>query len=301
MTPEQLAAEIENLIVGSSETFSSSIIRAQNRLYNRIIAVLKDLELDAEGYIKQSSVNRRILREAQDVFDTLIQDPVYRGAVNSQMSIIPKIDAMNTKYFIAISKVFSPGKNFIKDLQKQVIRDVNSNLLNEGLIVKVKQPLNSILSQNVNSGGNFSGFTDQVRNFIKGGEADGRLLNYTKTYVSDTLFAYARTWQQAVTVDLDLEFYLYSGGLTAAGRGSGGSRDFCIERTGNYYHQKEIESWAPLDWKGKNPNTTKSSIFTLLGGYNCRHSVIPVSDKMVPEDVIKRASEEGYYTKNPST
>lgn len=301
MTPEELAAEIENLIVGSAETFSASIIRAQNRLYNRIIAVLKDLELDSDGYIKQSSVNRRILREAQDVFDNLIQDPVYRGAVNSQMRIIPKIDAANTKYFVAISKVFSPSKNFIKDLQKQVIRDVNSNLLNEGLIVKVKQPLNSILSQNVNSGGNFAGFTDQVRNFIKGGEVEGRLLSYTKTYVSDTLFSYSRTWQQAVTVDLDLEFYLYSGGLISAGKGSSGSREFCIERSGEYFHKKEIESWADLDWKGKNPNTTRSSIFTLLGGYNCRHSLIPVSDTIVPKEVIDKAREEGYYTKNPST
>lgn len=297
MTPEELAAAIEELIVGSADLFSASMIRAQNRLYNRIIGVLKGLELDADGYIRQSSANRRILREAQNVFDQLIQDPVYRNAVNSQVSIIPKIDALNTKYFIAISKVFSPNKNFIKDLQKQIIRDVNLNLLNEGVIVNVKQPLNSILSQNVNSGGNFAGFTEQVRNFIKGTDVDGRLLRYAKTYVADTLFAYARTWQEAVTTDLDLEFYLYSGGLTAAGKGSGGSRDFCIERTGNYYHRKEIESWASLSWQGKNAATTKSSIFTLLGGHNCKHSVIPVSTKIVPDDVIQRAVEAGYYKK----
>lgn len=297
MTPEELAKAIEELIVGSAETFSASMIRAQNHLYNRIIAVLKDLELDPEGYIKQSSANRRILREAQNTFDELIQDPVYRNAVNSQMSIIPKIDAMNTKYFISISKVFSSNKNFIKDLQKQIIRDVNSNLLNEGVIVNVRQPLNNILSQNVNSGGSFAGFTEQVRNFIKGGEAEGRLLRYSKTYVSDTLFGYARTWQEAVTADLGLEFYLYAGGLTAAGKGSGGSREFCIERTGNYYHRREIESWASLSWQGKNSATTRSSIFTLLGGHNCRHSVIPVSDKIVPKDVITRAREAGYYKK----
>lgn len=297
MTPEDLAKAIEELIVGSAEDFSASMIRAQNRLYNRIIAVLKDLELDADGYIKQSSANRRILREAQNVFDQLIQDPTYRNAVNSQVSIIPKIDAMNTKYFVSVAKVFTSNKNFIKDLQKQVIRDVNTSLLNEGVIVNVKQPLNSILSQNVNSGGSFAGFTEQLRNFIKGGNAEGRLLQYTRTYVSDTLFAYARTWQEAVTTDLELEFYLYAGGLTASGKGSGGSREFCIERTGNYYHRKEIESWASLSWQGKNAATTKSSIFTLLGGHNCKHSVIPVSDKIVPEDVKQRARDEGYYKK----
>ena len=46
MTPEELAAQIEELIVGSADLFSASMIRAQNRLYNRIITVLKDLELD---------------------------------------------------------------------------------------------------------------------------------------------------------------------------------------------------------------------------------------------------------------
>lgn len=298
MTPEELAAEIESLIVGSAERFSASMIRAQNRLYNRIITTLKDLELDAEGYIKQSSVNRRILREAQNTFDEIIKDPAYKGAVESHLRIIPKIDALNTTYFTTIEKAFSSNKNFIKDLQKQVIRDVNANLLNEGVIVNVKQPLNTILSQNINSGGSFSGFNEQVRNFIKGTEgAEGRLLKYTRTYVSDTLFGYGRTWQEAVTADLALEFYLYSGGLTKAGKGSGGSRDFCIERTGKFYHRKEIEKWAALTWQGKNPNTTKSSIFTLAGGWNCRHSVIPVSEKIVPKEVIERAQGAGYLKK----
>ena len=297
MTPEELAAEIENLIVGSADKFSAAMIRAQNRLYNRIIATLKDLELDNEGYIKQSSANRRILREAQNTFDEIIKDPSYKGAVESHLRIIPKIDALNNTYFTTISEAFSSNKNFIRDLQKQVIRDVNANLLNEGVIVNVKQPLNSILNQNINSGGSFSGFNEQLRNFIKGSEVEGRLLRYTKTYISDTLFNYARTWQESVTADLDLEFYLYSGGLTKAGKGGGGSREFCIERTGNYYHRKEIERWANLDWKGKNPMTTKSSIFTLAGGFNCRHSVIPVSDKIVPKEVIQRAQSEGYIKK----
>lgn len=295
MTPEELAAEIENLIVGSAELFSASMIRAQNRLYNRIIAVLKDLELDSEGYIKQSAANRRILREAQDTFDRLIQDPVYKSAVNSQLKIIPKIDALNTTYFTSVSSVFSPNRAFIRDLQKQVIRDINANLLNEGLIVNVRQPLNNILSQNINSGGSFAGFNEQVRNFIKGNESDGRLFRYTKTYISDTLFSYARTWQEAVTTDLQLEFYLYAGGLTSPGKGSGGSRDFCKERTGQYFHRKEIESWAALSWQGKNPATTKSSIYILLGGFNCRHSLIPVSTKIVPPEDIERAITEGYY------
>lgn len=295
MTPEELAVEIENLVVSGIEGLSKSMIRAQNRLYRRIMGILKDLELDNDGYIKQSAANRRILRSAESVFDEFIKSPAYVGIIESQLAIIPAINAANTTYFTTISKAFSPDRNFIRDLQRQVIRDVNSMLLNEGVIVNVRQPLNVILNQNINSGGSFAGFTDQVRNFVTGdGRNEGRLLKYARTYVADTLFAYARTWQEAVTTDLALEFYLYSGGIISAGKGSSGTRPFCMERTGKYFHKKEIEGWADLEWKGKNPATTKSSIFTLLGGYNCRHSVIPVSRLIVPGDVIDRAIQQGY-------
>lgn len=296
MTPEELAAEIERLIVANNIKFAGIIGKVQGSIYNRIIGILKDLELDGEGYIKQSTANRKVLRTAQDAFDEIITNSPYQNAIESHLRVIPRLDKLNETYFKSVSDLFSPNRNFIKDLQKQVIRDVNTNLLNEGVIAQVKTPLNQILNVNVNTGGSFSGFQEQLRNFIKGNDlVEGRLLRYTTTYTADTLFNYSRGWQEAVTADLGLEFYLYSGGLTAKGKNSGGSREFCIDRVGKYYHRKEIESWAALDWKGKNPLTTKSSIFTFAGGYNCKHSMIPVSERIVPKEVIERAISEGYY------
>jgi len=297
MTPEELAAEIERLIVANSSNFAAIMTRVQGSiLYHRIITILKDLELDSEGYIKQSAANRRILRQAESVFDEVVKSPSYQKAVNESLEVIPDIDKNNEKYFKSISSVFSPNRTFIKELQRQVIRDVSAGLLNEGVIANVRIPLVQILNQNINSGGSFSGFQTQLQNFIKGDEGmEGRWLRYSKTFLSDTLFNYARSWQEAVTTDLGLEFYLYSGGVTLGGKGSSGSRDFCIERTGQYFHRKEVESWAELDWKGKNPLTTESSIFTLLGGYNCRHSLIPVHLSIVPKDVLERATEQGFY------
>jgi hypothetical protein len=298
MTPEELAEEIEKLITAANTRFAGTINTVQNQLYNKLTAILKDLELDADGYIKQNAANRKILRIAQNAFDEVIGNSNYQSAVESHLKVIPKVDALNTTYFTTIEEAFTSNKNFIRDLQKQVIRDINTYILQDGLTANVKLPLNEILNTNVNTGGSFSGFNEQLRNFIKGNDkVEGRLLRYTKTYVSDTLFNYSRAWMEAVTVDLELEFYLYSGGLTGKGKKGGGSREFCIERAGNYYHRKEIEAMAGLTWQGKNPNTTKSSIFVYLGGYNCRHSVIPVSEKIVPKIVIDRAVEAGYYNK----
>lgn len=280
MRPESLAEEIERLIQDASIKFTGIIGRIQNLLFNKLNIVIKDLELDSEGYIKQSSENRKILRKAESEFDATIKNSPLQSAVEDNLKVIPKLDKINTAYFTSISESFSANRNFIKDLQRQVIQNVNTYVLNDGLVANVKLPLNQILNTNINSGGSFSGFTEQLRAFIKGNdEVEGRLLRYTRTYVSDALFGYSRAWQQAVTADLGLKFYLYCGGLMDK------SRPFCIEHADNYYSHKEVEAWADLDWKGKNPLTTKSSIFILAGGFNCRHSIIPVSEIIVPEDV----------------
>jgi hypothetical protein len=73
------------------------------------------------------------------------------------------------------------------------------------------------------------------------------------------------------------------------------SRQFCQVRSGNFYHQKEVENWASLEWQGKNRLTTESSIFILAGGYKCGHSIIPVDISIVPKEVIDRNTENGNY------
>lgn len=295
MTPDELADQIASLIAGAEQRFTVAIGKIQAMLHRRLSLVLKDLSLDADGYIQQTAANRTILRQADGIFDEAIKSPSYQTAVEESLSVIPDIDSINQSYFETISKAFKPNRVFIKSLQQQVIKDINTYLLQDGLQANIRLPLNQILNQNINSGGSFSGMLDQLKKFVVGDQNEGRLMRYARTYLSDTLFNYSRAYQEAVTADLGLEFYLYMGGLTKSGKHSEGSREFCIERAGKYYHKKEIEGWAHLTWKGKNPDTTESSIFVYAGGYNCRHSIIPVHVSIVPKEVVDRAVSEGFY------
>lgn len=298
MTPEEIALRISELIDVAEIKYSEAIVKIQNSLYRRIIGVLKDLELDSDGYILQNAKNRSLIMSAQDIFDEVVKSNTYQKAVAEVVSNVPDIDDLNEKYFETVSDSFKPNRNYIRSLQQQVISDVNTYALNEGVIVNVKIPLNQILNQNINSGGSFAGMLKQLETFIQGGDgSEGRLLRYSRTYLTDTLFNYSRAYQQAVTRDLNLEFYLYQGGLTKPGKKSEGSRDFCIDRAGRYYHQKEIESWAFLEWSGKRQGTTESSIFIFAGGWNCKHSIIPVHVSIVPDEDLQRAVELGFYKK----
>lgn len=280
MEPNELADEIEAIILAASEVFGKSASRVQTQLYNAVLLKLKDLELDDQGYVKQNATNRRILREAEAQFDAVIVSSGYTKAVEKHLAVIPKINKLNTQYFETISESFTPNKNFLKALQSQAIKNVNQIILGDGLKAQIQFPLNQILEQNVSTGGSFQGMLKQVQNFIVGEENEGKLLKHSKTYLRDTLFQYSRSFQESVTNDLKLDWYSYSGGIIDT------TREFCAERAGKFFHRKEIESWASQTWKGKIPGTTESSIFILLGGYSCSHSLIPVSSLIVPKEKL---------------
>jgi hypothetical protein len=289
MNPEELAEALAALISGAEERFTAAIGRIQERMYRKYVSVLKNLETDNQGYILQSSANRTILREVEGSFDEVIKSGTYQKAVEDALGAVPDIDKLNQGYFKTVSDSFKLNRVYLTSLQRSVISDLNTYLLQDGLTASIKLPLNQLLRQNVNSGGSFSGMLDQLRKYVTGMENEGKLLRYSRGILTDTLFNYSRAYQESVTRDLGLEWYFYSGAKTAPGKGSKGSREFCIERMNQYWHRTEVESWASLEWSGKNSATTESSIFIYAGGHNCRHSLIPVHVVSVPKEAIERA------------
>jgi hypothetical protein len=291
MTPQQVATSIEGLIVTANEAYARQIIGVQNKLYADLVTILKFIETDADGNILQNAGNRSILRAAQNQFDKTITNSAYQDAVETHLIVIPRIDELNADYFASVSSAFKPNRVFIKQIQSSTIETINSYILQDGLAAQVKIPLNEILNQNINAGGSFSGMLKQIETFVKGNDdVEGRLLRYTRTYISDAIFNYSRAYQQSVTADLKLEWYAYSGGIQDK------TRPFCEARANRFFQHKEIESWANLEWQGKNPLTTESSIFIFCGGFNCKHSLIPVHDSIVPEEDIEHARELGFVT-----
>lgn len=283
MSPERLAGQIEAIILAGDARFASAVETVQRDLFNQLSLNLKNLETDSDGYILQSSSNRKVLADAENTILSVFRDPYYVGAVTNYMAAIPKINDLNEQYFTSVSDSFKPNRVFLKSLQQQTISSVEKYVLQDGLESQVVEPLVSILNQNINSGGKFSGFMEQVKTFVEGNDkVEGRALNYTRVYLKSVLFQYARTYQQSITADLKLEWYLYSGGLIDK------SREFCVERAGKYFHQSEVEAWARLDWRGKDPLTTESSIFVLAGGFSCLHQIIPVSKIIVPKADLDR-------------
>lgn len=285
MKPEKLATSIDEIIRLTIERYSRGINGFESELYDQISTVLKDLELDSEGYIKQSAANRQILYKAESVVSELLPGESFSSIISKALEAVPAIESTAAEYFSSMSDKFKENRTFISSLQKQTIETIERTLLDDGLTAQIKGPLTDILNRNINTGGKFSGFLEEIRAFVKGNdEVEGRILSYSRNFLSDTLFNYSRAYMESVTSDLKLDWYLFAGGLIDK------SREFCVERSGRYFHRSEIESWADQDWTGKRSGTTKSSIFIFVGGYSCRHSLIPVHKSIVPEEDLERMS-----------
>jgi len=291
MTPEELAAKLESTIIAANEILGAGIITVQNSLYPQIVKVLKDLELDGEGLILQNAGNRAVINGAISTIDHKIESSQYKAVVEKYLGTVTEIDKLNVTYFEAISSAFKPSRQFLASLQKDTVKQIEELLFNSGLESQIITPLRTILNQNINSGGQFVDMIEQVKTYIKGTPTtDGKLLRYAKQITSDALFNYSRAYHLSLTADLGLEWFCYSGGLTDK------SRDFCIEHAGYYYPKAEVESWASQDWAGKRPDTTETTIFIYVAGFQCRHSLIPVHESVVPKEDIDSAKERGFVS-----
>jgi len=284
-----LGNKIESIIEGADNRFFISIRATQQDLYENLIDLFKKLEVDENGYILNNANNRALFNKSSQVFNQTLNQSGYNDAVNEFVGTFTQLDLANQDYFSSISDLFKPNRAFITSLQNQTIKTLEDSILNDGLKVNIKNPLMNIISQNINSGGSYSGFLEQLRSNIIGEETEGKLLRYSRGILNDTLFQYSRAYQQSVTDDLGLEFYLYSGGTTKD------SREFCFERSDMFFHQNEVEAWPDEDWQGKIAGTTSSSIFIFCGGYNCKHSLIPVDISIVDQDTIDRNIANGNY------
>lgn len=285
MTPTQLNDQLSGIAERAEEALSKSVTKTQRQLFNQMQAMLAGLELDEEGLIKQSGANRKLLQKVDRVFDKAVKKSGYYSALNKYVGNFDKMASANNEYFSFIVDNFTPDAHYLKSLQKTSISTIENLLANDGLEVQLKAPLKEILNQNINTGASFGDMLSQVREFITGNaDREGKLMRYSKQISRDSLFNFSASMQESVSEKAGLNYYVYLGAHMDD------TRPFCATRKNNYYSKKEVESWGKLKWAGQRPGTNSSTIFVYRGGFSCVDSLIPVSESIVPKDVIERNS-----------
>lgn len=288
----------------------SSIEKQDEKLFRAIIEDLATLE-QKDGKIVASAENLAKVSAILEKLNQTLFGGDYIDAVKSFASEIQIQAKLNNEILIKTAGTFEDDAVYaaqIKASQKNALLLLDDSAINNNLL----QPLGEILTNSIVNG---SAYLDAVETLRKNMIGEGALLNkYAGTYVKDAFAISDRQYVQLTAKGHGIEFYKYDGGLISD------SREFCVERAGKIFHEKEIAEWGAnintrkgeflrpaaspvyttkdgikLYWEGENYGTNSATIMSFVGGYTCQHVLIPYATEYVPKADIERAISMGYY------
>lgn len=277
----------------------SEVEKLQRKMFSDLLSILDSIDREG-GFIKASAEN---IRNLSSIITDAKEELFGTDYVDIVSEFVREFDVQklaNDKIFEKEFKEFS-GSDLADELLKKNKDDALQALLGSPLDTEFLQPLDKTLSDAIGSGASFKDTVESIRTFVEGNEdVDGRLLQYAKQIAHDSFAISDRSYTNAVSDELESEWFYYSGGEIDT------TRCFCKERLEKYYHYKEVEAWGRGEdlgecksddlWAGAIPATNEKTIFIYAGGFNCRHNFMPVSVFSVPKDVIQRNLDNGNYT-----
>ena len=259
----------------------------QGRLSGRIATAIADLEISG-GVLVASEANLARLAEVMQAIEDGFVDPEWTRAVTEYLRTFDAL-GRNTGAWAAELGATSP--NLLVALSRSYKTIAAEYLLNaQSFSLTLLNPIAQEVGTYIATGGRYADLVSSVTQIVTGGDqTDGAILGNARTAVNDLVSVYERTATSVVADAVGADWFYYQG------RPIKTTRPFCEARSNKYFHRKEIQEWGDIPkWNGRMPGTTPVTIFQFLGGYGCRHSLIPVRQSAVPQADVDRAKERGY-------
>lgn len=294
-TFETLLKEKNKRLESIPLALQTTLEKQQRKTIAKILKELNTLETSG-GNIVINSKNLKKISEISDELKTIFLNDEYLKAVKEFSKEFKKQSTLNQKLIDSgFGETENPiaAKTYIEAAQKNAVKA----LTEDNLFVK---PISEILESSVVNGASVADTIASITTFVEGNEdVDSKVLKYVKQITNDSFAIADRSYTSIVSDALENDWFYYAGSEVE------NTRCFCLERVGRYFHYKEIEAWGRGEnlgdcnigggrWAGEIPATNESTIYSYLGGYNCMHSLMIVSEFIVPESDIERARSLGY-------
>lgn len=273
------------LLENAPKELIESLEDVQERTLKKLLKELKEFKIDENGNLKLSLSNISLIEPIGDRLREIIQDSGFTEAVERFGKDMDEIKSMTDEY---MAEVFEAEQKVIMDALYDQIKTSQLEILSTGAVETNVITFKDILQDSIAQSDNFTNLVENLqKNIIGSEEIPGKMVSYAKQNASDAFSIIERTYTTVVADSLGIEFYAFTGGIQS------NTRKFCADRVGKVFHKNEIAAWAELDWAGKNKNTNSKTIFSLLGGYKCEHSLTPVGLQDVPTNVLQRNIANG--------
>ena len=291
--PQETINKLLEHIDTSVGKFVSSLPAIQRKTFDKVLLLVKDLELDALGNIKNNIANIRLIGKIKKQLGDVILSTPYLKNVSEFVTIFDKVQEVNNSYLSSVFNDFKPRK-VLEEIKKVNISATVESLTEAGVGNGMTSQITNVLRANITSGGSYADLIDVLKGQIVGTtEKAGYMVSESQKIVIDAVHQYNAQYIKSVTDDLGLVWFQYIGSLIKT------SRDFCKALTSKrYFHISEVPDLlrGQIDGvkvalnknglpNGMYDNENKDNFFVYRGGHKCGHQIYPVATVSVPASV----------------
>lgn len=276
MAVEQLIdSKDETIANGFDEALMGGFDSIENSIYNAVNSKVMSMDQE-DGILKFDVENMLILNELVFIIINAIQSSRYPKNVNSFTTYFEKVKDYNVE-------IQNEMNGFdVKDLneaasvvQYETVNQMISNLTGAGVRTGFVDPLTQMIYKNLVSGTSMEQLQKAIRTFIKTDEARlGQFNRYVSQIARDALHQFDGAVNARIATIYGMDAYEYVGSLIKD------SRPQCVRWVGKRILTKAELSrelaWAAANGTGLIPGTTPDNFAIYRGGYNCRHTAIPI-------------------------
>jgi len=266
---------LEDLIQESLLSLDLEIRGANKEIILAVIDLMGQLTR-SKGRILPTVKNLRIVSQLRREIDAIVLESSYTRGINKYLKTFRESAVLLDEFFGAVSDQYDPGKSLYKAIVRENIRFTADQLIGKGINERFRQDVARIIFSSVSSGTSLTALQRSLSSRISG----DRILNKLSGQIAeDALNQFSRSYISIVSDDLGLKHYLFKGTRVRD------SRKFCKDRAGKYFTKKEVQDWgrgktgpAGFPWQGMIKGTNSRNIFINLGGWRCRHRLVPISE-----------------------
>lgn len=226
------------------------------------------------GTLSNSKRNKKIVSEIRNRIRRILQKIKYFDFVGE---FLVNFDELQTyqQFINKRENDITLKKSFLNPYKKWATDKVLFDLQRQGLDTALVQPIRDELRKAVNLGGSFSDLVQSVENLVQPANGNQGILRSTVFQASrDSLGQFNGVVNQAVKEAFDLNALRYVGNIIED------TRPQCmrwVEKRILFFDELQSEiNWANRNGTGFIPGTTVDNFLQNRGGYNCRHTAIPV-------------------------
>lgn len=252
----------------------------ENSIYNGVDAQLNQFE-QKEGKVLFNDFNLLLVAGLAAYIINSIQNSNYPESVRRYLQNFDAVEDLNLKIHHYQSDIdLKKLLGVVDGLKSASVAQTTRDLTGTGVETEFIKPLTELIYRNVVSGASLTDLKKSVEEFIKGTEdKNGVFRKYVSRMSRDALYQYDGLLNSRIADAFGMDGFLYLGTLIQD------SRPQCVRWVGmRLLAKKDMPAelrYAENYGSGLIPGTTADNFSIYRGGYNCRHTALPV--KLTPE------------------